>query len=227
MQQTNNFSQFGAIITGLDLNNISDADVESLKTAIWTHKLVVVKGQKDLDPRRHWELVTRFDPDAPEVHSHGDIKTFQQKGGMLSVREPAAVPSRSLLTDFQRNREVHGIPGAENVRLIGKGFQGEDHFGIKNLTFRGLSHDFHAKPLPEEEFQAGNTRFQRWHIDAPLYDREPAWFTTLRCIKQPQGPDVTINWDDGTGYSMKSKPGLTAFFSNCELAFVVRKCLLC
>lgn len=102
------------------------------------------------------------------------------------------------------------------MRLIGKGPQGEDHYGLKNLDIRGLSHDFHDKALPEEEFQAGNTRFQRWHIDAPLYDREPAWFTTLRCLKQPKGPDVTINWDDGTGYSMKSKPGLTAFFSNCK-----------
>ncbi|KAK5127339.1 hypothetical protein LTR85_006678 [Meristemomyces frigidus] len=191
---------FGAIITGLDLNNISDADIKHLKDAIWTHKVVVVKGQKDLDPKKHWELVTRFDPAAPQVHSHGNIKDFQKKGGMLS-----------------KSREVVGIPGAENVRLIGKGYQGEDSYGIKNLTVRGLSHDFHAKNLPQEDFEAGNTRFQRWHIDAPLYDREPAWFTTLRCVKQPKGPDVTINWDDGSGYSLKSRPGRTAFMSNSQL----------
>ena len=45
----------------------------------------MVKGQKDLAPIKQWELVTRFDPDAPQVHSHGDIKTFNKKGGMLSV----------------------------------------------------------------------------------------------------------------------------------------------
>ncbi|EME80012.1 uncharacterized protein MYCFIDRAFT_32001, partial [Pseudocercospora fijiensis CIRAD86] len=77
---------FGAIITGLDLNNISDADVKHLRDAIWTHKVVVVKGQHDLDPKKHWELVARFDPEAEQVHSHGDIKTFQNKGGMLSKR---------------------------------------------------------------------------------------------------------------------------------------------
>ncbi|KAK5108471.1 hypothetical protein LTR62_008289 [Meristemomyces frigidus] len=191
---------FGATITGLDLNTISLTDVQHLKEAIWTHKVVIVKGQKDLDPKKQWELVTRFDPNAPQVHSHGDIKTFQAKGGMLS-----------------KSRQVVGIPGAENVRLIGKGYQGEDHYGIKDMTVKGLSNDFHAKDLPEEQFQAGHTRFQRWHIDAPLYDREPAWFTTLRCIKQPQGPDVTIEWDDGTGYSMQSRPGLTAFYSNSQL----------
>lgn len=110
-----------------------------------------------------------------------------------------------------------GIPGAENVRLIGKGFQGEDHYGIKNKTVKKpLSHDFHAKELPLEEFTAGNTRFQRWHVDAPLYARDPAWFTTLRCIKRPTQPEVNIRWDDGSGYEMKSEPGLTAFFSNVQ-----------
>lgn len=110
-----------------------------------------------------------------------------------------------------------GIPGAENVRLIGKGFQGKDHYGVKNKTVdRPLSHDFHAKKLPPAEFDAGYTRFQRWHIDAPLYARDPAWFTTLRCCKLPQGPHVTIRWDDGSGLCMKSRPGLTAFFSNVQ-----------
>ncbi|KAK3070470.1 hypothetical protein LTR53_010426 [Teratosphaeriaceae sp. CCFEE 6253] len=191
---------FGATITNLDLNTISADDVNHLRDAIWTHKVVVVKGQKNLDPKKHWELVTRFDPAAPQVHSHGDIKTFQSKGGMLS-----------------KSRQVVGIPGAENVRLIGKGYQGEDHYGIKDMTVRGLSHDFHNKDLPEEHFKAGNTRFQRWHIDAPLYDREPAWFTTLRCVKQPKGADVMINWDDDSGYSMKSRPGMTAFYSTSQL----------
>ncbi|KAK4495189.1 hypothetical protein PRZ48_013516 [Zasmidium cellare] len=191
---------FGATITGLDLNDVSDADIKNLRDAIWTHKAVIVKGQKDLDPKKHWELVTRFDPEAQQVHSHGDIKTFQSKGGMLS-----------------KQRQVHGIPGAENVRLIGKGPQGSDHYGLKDLNIKGLSHDWHAKPLPEEDFEQGLTRFQRWHIDAPLYDRDPAWFTTLRCLKQPKGEDVTIRWDDGSGYSMKSPPGRTAFWSSSQL----------
>lgn len=110
-----------------------------------------------------------------------------------------------------------GIPGAENVRLIGKGFQGEDHYGIKNKTIaKPLSHDWHEKELPQHEFNAGNTRFQRWHMDAPLYARDPAWFTTLRCIKRPTHPDVNIRWDDESGFSMKAEPGLTAFVSNVQ-----------
>ncbi|KAI1613521.1 hypothetical protein EDD36DRAFT_199786 [Exophiala viscosa] len=191
---------FGALVEGLDLNIISNDDVKRLKETIWTHKVIVVKGQKELSPEKHWELVTRFDPDATQVHSHGNLATFQKKGGVLS-----------------KARDVYGIPGAENVRLIGKGYQGDDHYGLKNLNISGLSNNFHAEPPNDKDFEEGITRFQRWHIDAPLYARDPAWFTTLRAIKLPAGPDVEIRWDDGSGLSMKTPPGLTAFFSTSQL----------
>ena len=103
------------------------------------------------------------------------------------------------------------------MRLIGKGFQGENHYGLQNVNLkRGLGHDFHAAPLSDEEFSKGHTRFHRWHIDAPLYARDPAWFTTLRCVKRPTSPKLTVHWDDGTGQTMETEPGLTAFFSNVQ-----------
>ena len=103
------------------------------------------------------------------------------------------------------------------MRIIGKGHQGEDHYGIKNYIIRKpLSHGWHDLPLSDEDFSTGHTRFQRWHIGAPLYARDPAWFTTLRCFKRPTSPNVTIHWDDGSGYTMPSEPGLTAFFSNVQ-----------
>ncbi|GJC86327.1 putative dioxygenase C576.01c [Colletotrichum liriopes] len=171
---------FGAIIEDVDLDTIS--------VAIWTHKVVIVKGQKHIHPRKQWDLVTRFDPEAPLVHSHGDLATFNAKGGV------------------------------ENVRVIGKGYQGENHYGILDRTIRKpLSHGWHDAKLSDDEFESGHTRFQRWHIDAPLYAREPAWFTTLRCIKRPTSPEVTIHWDDGSGQTMKSEPGLTAFFSCVQM----------
>lgn len=95
-------ANFGVIVEGLDLNNISgsylmhgfkfvtnyvhsDADVNELKKTIWDKKVIIVKGQKDLLPIKQWELVTRFDPDAPQVHSHGTVKSFNKHGGILSV----------------------------------------------------------------------------------------------------------------------------------------------
>ncbi|EFX04570.1 alpha-ketoglutarate dependent xanthine dioxygenase [Grosmannia clavigera kw1407] len=197
-------TDFGVVIADLDLNNISDEDVQALSDAIWTHKLVVVKGQKSLAPIKQWDLVRRFDPAAEEVHSHGDIKALNKPNNMLS-----------------RGGQVYAIPGAENIRIVGKGFLGEDHYGLKNLTVnRKPLHSFHAEELAPDEFDRGHTRFQRWHIDAPLYERDPAWFTTLRCVKrpvtQPGLPPLTVHWDDGSGQTMATEPGLTAFFSNVQ-----------
>lgn len=52
---------FGASVDGLDINNISDAEVEELKKTVWRHKVVVIKGQKNMLPIKQWELVVRCD----------------------------------------------------------------------------------------------------------------------------------------------------------------------
>jgi xanthine dioxygenase len=54
-------------------------------------------------------------------------------------------------------------------------------------------------------------------MDAPLYEREPPHFTALRAVRLPKGPDITVQWDDGSGLCMKTPPGRTLFFSNCQL----------
>jgi alpha-ketoglutarate-dependent taurine dioxygenase len=56
-QKTN----FGAFVTGIDINDISEADVEELKKTVWRHKVVVIKGQKSMLPIKQWELVVRSD----------------------------------------------------------------------------------------------------------------------------------------------------------------------
>ncbi|KAI5252781.1 hypothetical protein E4T42_03157 [Aureobasidium subglaciale] len=195
-QEAGKKTNFGAIVDDLDL--------KALRDTIWANKVIVVKGQKDLLPIQQWELVTRFDPDAPQVHSHGDVKTFNKNGGILSA-----------------SREVLGIPGAENVRLIGKCYQGADHYGIKDRTItKPLTHDWHATKLSDDDFENGHTRFQRWHMDAPLYERDPAWFTTLRCIKRPTSPTLAIHWDDGSGLKIDTEPGLTAFFIGSSMRHI-------
>ncbi|KEQ91435.1 hypothetical protein AUEXF2481DRAFT_48266 [Aureobasidium subglaciale EXF-2481] len=202
-QEAGKKTNFGAIVDGMEPGNIDgNLDLKALRDTIWANKVIVVKGQKDLLPIQQWELVTRFDPDAPQVHSHGDVKTFNKNGGILSA-----------------SREVLGIPGAENVRLIGKCYQGADHYGIKDRTItKPLTHDWHATKLFDDDFENGHTRFQRWHMDAPLYERDPAWFTTLRCIKRPTSPTLAIHWDDGSGLKIDTEPGLTAFFRNKAIA---------
>jgi alpha-ketoglutarate-dependent taurine dioxygenase len=51
--------QLGATITALDLNNISDVDLEALREATHKHLLVIIKDQHDLDPVKHWDLISR------------------------------------------------------------------------------------------------------------------------------------------------------------------------
>ncbi|KAI9742918.1 MAG: hypothetical protein M1818_003647 [Claussenomyces sp. TS43310] len=191
--------KMGAVVTGVDLNSLSDEDLQVLKEATYKYKVIIIKAQHDLEPINQWNLVTRLDPTAPQIYGHGSMEQFKKTGGMLS----------------QYN--VSCIPSAPTVRLIGKGYQGPDNYGVKDFHAVGPSNDFHAYPPTEEAFEAGNTQFQRWHMDAPLYERDPPHFTTLRAIKLPVGPDLTVNWDDGSGLSMKAKPGQTAFYSDTQL----------
>ena len=76
----------GATITGLDLNDVSNEDLAALREATHRYQLVMIKDHHDLDPVKHWELVTRLDPEAPNVHGHGTVQQFKKVGGLLSVR---------------------------------------------------------------------------------------------------------------------------------------------
>lgn len=75
------------MIIALLLMSLLDGDVKALKDVIWAEKVIIVKGQQDLLPIKQWELVTRFDPEAPQVHSHGTLNAFNKNGGILSVRD--------------------------------------------------------------------------------------------------------------------------------------------
>lgn len=41
--------------------------------------------------------------------------------------------------------------------------------------------------------------------------------TALRCIQAPKGPNLTVRWDDGSGSTIQTKPGETAFVSGVQL----------
>ncbi len=82
---------YGAEIRGLDLNHLSDEDIQALREAAHKYQLLMIKDQHDLDVVKHWEMIARMDPDAPEVHGHGTVKEFQKTGGMLAVRVPFIV----------------------------------------------------------------------------------------------------------------------------------------
>lgn len=81
-----NTSQFGAVVSGVDLNNLDEESFQILREAVYTHSVIVIKDQHNLVPAKQFELVHRFDPDANPSHGFGYGKSTNELGN-LGVRE--------------------------------------------------------------------------------------------------------------------------------------------
>ena len=97
--------QMGAAITGVDLNNLSEEDFQAIRNAIYVHRVVVVKGQKNLQPAKQLEFLQRLDPDAKNTHGfYGtpqNDKKSKEKFGVLGVSQNSSfqcLASRGKLT---------------------------------------------------------------------------------------------------------------------------------
>lgn len=196
-------SGFGAEISDIDLNDMDQSTFEALERALYTHKLLLVRGQKDLLPSKQLELVMRFDPLAKPVHGHGTAKDVMKgfKGKKSLVGANPAVPDEPM------------------VRLIGKTTVPVGHHGVTEPTvLRGASHtSFHKDVLTQEQLDAGETRFMRWHIDAALYRVHPPKVTSLWAHTLPEGPLLNARWDDGSDLTMKVPAGRTAFIDSTKM----------
>ncbi|KAI5478196.1 hypothetical protein MNV49_005363 [Pseudohyphozyma bogoriensis] len=194
-------ARFGVIARGVDLNNLSEEQFKELELLIYTHKVVVLKDQAGLDPKKHQELGVRFDPKTPAEMGH-----MEQERGKKSILEAGSEIKPK-------------IAGAHMVNLNGSGEFEAGYYGIDHpFKLKGLGHvGFHRDCLSQEEIDAGESRFQRWHIDAPFHKAWPARVTAIWANKMPSGEDVNVRWDDGTGRVMKGPVGRTAFFDCVEM----------
>jgi alpha-ketoglutarate-dependent taurine dioxygenase len=84
-------AKFGATITGVDLNHLSEEDFQTIRSAIYVHKVVVVKGQRDLLPAKQFDFVHRLDPAADRVHGFDTDDVTDETSGVLGVRFLLAV----------------------------------------------------------------------------------------------------------------------------------------
>ena len=164
----------------------------------------MVKAQNKLLPAKQLEFLQRLDPEAKNNHGFygplGDDKKMKEKFGILG------------------SRRRYGIPGTEGVQLVGRKFEAGDYYGLKDIYVDALTHaDLQVNPLSADERSKGNARFVSFHFDGAIYGAIPSRVTTLYCVKLPEGPPVTIRWDDGTGQTMRAAPGLTAFFNTAQL----------
>ncbi|QDS74557.1 hypothetical protein FKW77_007936 [Venturia effusa] len=181
---------FGASISGLDIENLTDADFEFIKNALYNHQVVVLKNQGHVSPKAQFELTQRFDPQAT---SYGHGKTLDAK--------------RSIL-----HPDLKTIPHQPQVQVIGNGFV-PSYEGLENIKLKHPHHKtFHKTTVPESE-DLDFTRFYRWHIDAALYGLAPPVVTTLLAVKVPAGRRQICRYDDGTGEELDVPLGTTAFVS--------------
>ncbi|KAL5343004.1 alpha-ketoglutarate dependent xanthine dioxygenase [Aspergillus crustosus] len=191
---------FGAIITGSDLNNLDELTFQTIREAIYTHNVVIIKGQQDKLPINQFNFVQRLDSEAHIEHGWGTTKEAEETTGVTG------------------KLKWYTIPGTPGVQLIGHGYQGDDHYGLQGITMKGVGHEsYHTDALPKEDLERGDSRFVVFHYDGIVYGAHPSRVTTLRAVTVPSGPLLTIRWDDGTGRTMKAQPGGTAFYSNAQL----------
>ncbi|CAK7218383.1 Alpha-ketoglutarate-dependent xanthine dioxygenase xan-1 [Sporothrix curviconia] len=181
---------FGAVVSNADIENLTDADFEVIREALFKNQVLVFPNQGHVTPKKQFELTQRFDP-AGDSYGHG--KTLDAKKSVL-------------------HPDLKTIPHQPQVQVIGNGFVPE-YEGLTNIQLRHPHHrTFHASIIPDEE-DLDYTRFYRWHIDAALYGLAPPIATTLLAVKVPGGRRQTCRYDDGTSDVLDVPLGTTAFAS--------------
>lgn len=77
-----NLRKFGAVVKGVDLNDLDDESFQILRNALYTHSVLVLESLKDFPPVKQFELVHRFDPDANPTHGMGYGKSTKELGNL-------------------------------------------------------------------------------------------------------------------------------------------------
>ncbi|WPH03063.1 Hypothetical protein R9X50_00593700 [Acrodontium crateriforme] len=185
---------FGAELRNADLENISEADFDVIRNALYEHQVILFKGQQNLSPKAQYELTRLFDPSV-DIYGHG--KSAGGVGAKKSVLHP----------------DLKTIPHQPQVQVIGNGPVAQFE-GLENIVLKHPHHKtFHKHPVSVED-DRDVTRFYRWHIDAALYDLNPPLVTSLMAVQVPKTEYQLLRWDDETGDEMQVPRGSTVFVSS-------------
>lgn len=215
-----NNADFGAEIYGVDLNNFTSADFALISDALHHHKLLVFKEQPQmLTPQQQYRLTAWYltHKSSYVLHHITDTPTpssfdpDEKTGGFAHGADPVLLSEKGVTIYGLPNRPA--INAQPQVHILGRGEVPEDHFDFPpGFKVKGINHvDFHLPPhIPQEERDAGSSRFYQWHWDGSLYKIPPPRVGCLLAVRTPKGPDVTVHWGDGTGRTMNIAPGATA-----------------
>lgn len=182
---------FGAELRNANLENLTEADKETIISALYTHQVILFKNQHSLTPKAQYEVTKLFDPLAT---GYGHGKTLDAK--------------RSIL-----HPDLKTIPSQPEVQVIGNG-PVASYEGLENITLKHPHHRTFHRDVISADDDRDNTRFYRWHIDAALYDLEPPKATSLLAVKVPKTAPMKVRYDDGTGDELMVARGSTAFVSS-------------
>ncbi|KAF9775609.1 hypothetical protein IL306_006270 [Fusarium sp. DS 682] len=196
---------FGAHVYGIDLNNFTDADFDFISECLHKHKLLVFKEQPQmLSPQQQYRLTSSFDPE-------------ETTGGFAHGADPLLTEHNGVKIFGLPKRPA--IPVQPQVHILGRGPLPDNHYQFPpGFEVQGIDHhEFHLPPhIPDEEREAGASRFYQWHFDGSLYNIPPPRVGCLLAVRTPKGPDVTVRWEDGTGTEMKIAPGATAMVAGAR-----------
>ncbi|KAF4122271.1 Taurine catabolism dioxygenase TauD, TfdA family [Geosmithia morbida] len=183
-------------LNGVDLSNLSADDCSALRDGLYQHSVLVIRKAGVDNGTILTKLCRIFDNDATDSHS----------AGRTAVKEESNILSRN---------KAARLLEAPDVVVIGNGVH-DGYRGMKELRLRHVSQaEFHADPLTPEEVQQGQTRFYRWHIDAPLYEHNPGKVTIISCRETPSHlPDQTLIFENGKKKTVAA--GGTAFVSGAR-----------
>ncbi|KAI9463304.1 hypothetical protein BJY52DRAFT_1115800 [Lactarius psammicola] len=185
------FTLFGREVIGVDPGNLSPAEFAEIERLLYTHDALLFRNA-NFSPEQQFAFTRAFDPTS-ETFGHGNNKTQLNKQSILNY--------------------LKAIPHVPQVQLIGNGTV-YNHEGFETAALKHPSHRTSHKTVisPEDEAR-GTTRFNRWHMDAALYELFPPKVTTLYAVRVPQGPQQVCRYDDGTGDELPVPLGTTAFIS--------------
>jgi len=183
--------EFGREVKGVNPGTLTNEEFADIEEQLYKHDILLFRNV-DLTPAQQYALTKAFDPTC-ENYGHGNNKTSKTKQSILHY--------------------LKTIPTVPQVQLIGNGTL-YDHEGIAEAELKHPSHKtFHKTSVSSEDEGRGYTRFNRWHIDAALYDLAPPKVTTLYGLKVPSGPDQICRYDDGSNDELAVPLGATAFAS--------------
>jgi len=195
---------FGAEVFGVDLNNFTDEEFKIIEDGLYKYKVLTFKDQPaNLEPSQQYKLTSSFDDKCPGGFAHGQEPVMMVHNGVEIKGNPKRV----------------ALPCQPEVHVLGRGRVPSNHYQLPDdMDIIGVDHrGFHKEPhIDEKDSLEGATRFFQWHWDGALYDISPPRVGCLLCVRIPKGPDCTVRWDDGTGTTMKVKPGSTAYISGAR-----------